>query len=61
MNIFKTFKLKWWQGSLLKLSMLAAGIAIGATWPEIFFGWTVTLWLIAIVAAVYITIIWWKQ
>ncbi len=61
MNIFKSFTLKWWQGSLLKIAMISLGVAIGATWPEIFIRWTSVLWLLSITLAVYISYIWLKQ
>ena len=61
MNIFKTFTLKWWQGSLLKISMILAGIAIGSTWPSLFNRWVVVLWSLSIILAVYITYVWWSQ
>ena len=61
MNIFKSFTLKWWQGSLLKIAMISLGIVIGATWPEIFVNWVTVLLIVSIVSASYITYIWWKQ
>lgn len=39
-NPFKSFTLKWWQGSLFKIALISLGIAIGANWPEIFAIWT---------------------
>jgi hypothetical protein len=61
MNLFKSFTLKWWQGSLFKLSMIAFGLAVGATWPELFVRWITVLWLFFIASGLYITWLWWKQ
>ncbi len=61
MNLFKTFTLRWWQASLFKISMLAAGIAIGAYWSSFFLSFLGALIVVAVVAGTYVTIIWWRQ
>lgn len=61
MNIFKTFKLTWWQGSIFKISMIALGIVIGAGWSDVFDELVIWFLIIFIVGASYITYIWWKQ
>ena len=61
MNLLKSFTLKWWQGSLLKISMLAAGIAIGAYWYNIFMPYLTWLIVIAVVLGAYVSYVWWKQ
>jgi hypothetical protein len=61
MNIFKNFTLKWWQAGIFKLALYSLGIAIGATWPEFFRGWTTLLLLVFLVSVSYVTYIWWKQ
>lgn len=61
MNPFKSFTLKWWQGSLLKIALISLGITIGATWQELFADWTGILLAIFLVLCGYITIVWWKQ
>ena len=45
MNPFRSYTLEWWQIGLLKISMIAFGIALGATWPGVFAGWLAPLWL----------------
>lgn len=60
-NIFKSFTLKWWETGLFKWCMLALGILIGATWPEVFNAWRTALLILFIVPCVYISWIWWKQ
>jgi len=61
MNIFKSFTLKWWQGSLFKWSLVSLGILIGATWPDVFNAWRTVLLTLFILPTVYISCIWWKQ
>jgi len=58
MNIFGTYALKWWQFSILKLSLLSLGIYIGATWPIFFASWAMWLLVIFIVTAVYLIYVW---
>ncbi len=54
MNPFKSYTLKWWQVGLLKVSMLALGLVVGATWPEAFATWTVLLWILFAILAAYL-------
>jgi hypothetical protein len=61
MNIFKSGTLKWHQAALLKVSVLAIGIAIGANWPELFVGYTIELVLIGVVLGLYLVPIWFKS
>ena len=61
MNIFKTFKLKWWQAGVFKLGMLALGIAIGTYWRDFFGPYLLILLIVAVVSLAYITYVWWKQ
>jgi len=60
-NIFKSFNLKWWQASLFKISMVAFGVALGTTWPEVFARWIFFIWLVFLTTAIYVTYIWWRQ
>lgn len=61
MNLFKSFTLTWWQGSLFKLALLCLGLAIGSTWPDLFWDWTAFLWVIFLLAGSYVTWIWYRQ
>jgi hypothetical protein len=61
MNVFKSFTLRWWQGSLFKFSMVALGIVLGATWPEIFRAWCSVLLVVFALPAAYLSWVWWKQ
>jgi hypothetical protein len=61
MNIFKTFKLKWWQAGVFKLAMLAIGIAIGTYWHDVFGAYLLILITVAVVSLAYITYVWWRQ
>lgn len=61
MKIFKTYDFQWWQIGLLKLSMVAFGLAVGATWPAAFAGSLTFLWIVFIVTAAYLTYVGLKQ
>lgn len=61
MKIFKSFTMKWWEGSLFKISMIAGGIAIGAYWYQIFVPFLVWFVVIAVLAGLYVSYAWWKQ
>jgi len=60
-NIYKSFTLKWWQTGLFKWSLLSFGIAVGATWSDVFSPWRGPLLAIGIVPGIYFMWIWWKQ
>ncbi len=61
MNPLKSFTLSWWQAGLLKLSMLALGLAVGATWPEVFVAWRNMLVVLFLVPAFYLSYVWLNQ
>ncbi len=45
------------QVGLLKVSMLALGLVVGATYPEAFATWTVLLWILFAIPAAYLTFV----
>ena len=55
MNVFRDYTIKWWQLSLLKVCMIALGLALGATWPGVVAPWTTLLWIVFVVPAAYLT------
>jgi len=63
MTYFKDYTFKWWQFSLLKVSLLALGILIGKTWPAVFSGTGINalLWVVFAVPAVYLAAVAYKQ
>jgi hypothetical protein len=61
MDIFRPFRMQWWQTGLFKVSMVSLGIALGANWPEFFSRWIVLLLLVFGVTALYIASVWWRQ
>jgi len=61
MKILKTWTLQWWQTSLFKLSMIALGILVGATWPEVLAPWRCVFAVLFAVPAAYLSWVWWKQ
>jgi hypothetical protein len=61
MNIFKSFTFTWWQGASFKWGIFLLGIAVGASWPEIFGAYVPALVVIAAVFLAYVTYVWWNQ
>ena len=61
MNPFKSFKLNWWEAASLIVGTLAAGIAIGTYWHDLFVGYLLVLIIIAVVDVAYYAIVWGKQ
>ncbi|MCE9541351.1 hypothetical protein K8R03_02205 [Candidatus Kaiserbacteria bacterium] len=61
MNMFKTFSMKWWQVGIFKLSLLSAGVAIGAYWPQVFAPYISALVIIAVIAGLYTWYTWSKE
>ena len=61
MNILKPITLLWWQVSIFKLSLISAGVYIGATWPELFEKWTTVILVIFIVTTLYLLPVWFKN
>ncbi len=61
MNPLKSFTLTWWQAGLLKLAMLALGLAIGSTWPHVFVAWRNLLVVLFLVPAFYLSYVWLNQ
>jgi hypothetical protein len=60
MNIFNSFTLKWWQAGLIKISTIALGITIGASWSDVFYEWRTVLLLVFILPSLYFLSYWWK-
>ncbi|OGQ56123.1 MAG: hypothetical protein A2W66_08360 [Deltaproteobacteria bacterium RIFCSPLOWO2_02_56_12] len=61
MNPFKSYVFTWWQLGLLKTSMLALGLALGATWPGAFARWRAILWVVFLIPAIYLMVISFQQ
>ena len=60
MNIFKDYKMPWYDMGALKWTTFLFGLYIGAVWPEFFAGWTNILLVLAIVGLVYLVGKYWK-
>lgn len=58
MNIFGNKTVTWWQVGLLKLSVGAFGVAVGAYWSDIFLPYLTPIIVIAIVSGLYIAYVW---
>lgn len=61
MNIFKSTQFTWWQLGMLKWSVLFIGIAIGATWPEIFVHYNIILLVIGLLLSIYPAMVWFRD
>jgi hypothetical protein len=60
-KIFKSYTFAWWQLGLLKISVLALGLAVGATWPDLFAGWRELLLVLFVAPAFYVSYVWIEQ
>lgn len=54
MKWFQDYTLAWWQIGLLKIAMIAFGLAAGASWPGAFQGWLLWLWAVFILLSAYL-------
>jgi hypothetical protein len=61
MRIFKSTTFTWWELGMLKWTGLSVGIAIGATWPDIFAHYAGALLIVAFVLAIRPTIAYFRQ
>jgi len=60
-KIFRSYTFAWWQLSLLKISVLALGLAVGSTWPDLFAGWRELLLVLFVAPAFYVSYVWIEQ
>jgi hypothetical protein len=61
LKIFRSYTFTWWQLSLLKISVLALGLAVGSTWPQLFTGWRELLLVLFVAPAFYVSYVWIEQ
>ena len=61
LKIFRSYTFTWWQLSLLKISVLALGLAVGSTWPQVFTGWRELLLVLFVAPAFYVSYVWIEQ
>ncbi len=61
MQIFRNVNFKWWQVSVLKISVLVFGIVVGATWPKEFEPYLTQFLAIALVLWIYLLYVWHSQ
>jgi len=61
MSIFKRSTYTWWQIGLLKLALVSIGIAIGASWSNVFLPYAVPLVILGVVLGLYLLAVWMKK
>jgi nitrogen fixation/metabolism regulation signal transduction histidine kinase len=61
MNILKPTTLTWYQLGALKWAVLLIGMAVGASWPELFAKYVLHLVAIGAVLSLYLIVVWLKQ
>ncbi len=61
MDIFKQTVFTWWQVGLLKWAVFLIGIAVGATWPEIFAQYTRACLVVGLIFSAYVGYVWFRQ
>ena len=61
MKIFKTVPMGTWEIGMVKFTVGTLGIAIGATWPNIFAPYTTMLFVAGILVGLYIFYAWAKK
>jgi len=61
MNLFSSRTLSWWQVSIIKVSVLCIGIAIGSYWSNVFVGHLTTLVALGVFLGVVSAFIWLKK
>ncbi len=59
-HIFGKKALTWWQVGILKISVLSAGILVGALWHEVFVPYSGPLLVLALGTGVYSAYVWGK-
>lgn len=58
MKIFKTVPMSTWEVGMVKFTVGSIGIAIGATWPNIFAPYATILFVAGILVGLYILYVW---
>jgi len=61
MDILKPTTLTWWQLGLLKWAVLFIGIAVGATWPDVFRQYVGLLLVVGLVISCYLGSVWFRN
>lgn len=60
-TLFSRRSYDWWQLGLLKLAVLLIGIAIGATWQDVFAPHIVAIAVIGVAVGLYCAFAWFRS
>jgi hypothetical protein len=60
-HFFKKFALTWWQAGLFKSSAIAFGIILGITFQELLTPLLPLMWIVFLVAGIWVVLIVSKQ
>jgi len=61
MRIFRPYLMSWWHVSLLKISMLIFGIAIGTAWPQFFAKFIAEACMVAVIPVSFLALVTLRQ
>ena len=61
MKLLKNTLMSTWDIGLIKLAVVCIGIAIGATWSNLFAPYTTLLFVVGILAGLYAGYVWMKK
>lgn len=61
MNLFKTFKLTWWQAAIFKLCTISVGILLAIYFRDFFTQYLSLVWIVFVISTIWIVYIWYRQ
>lgn len=60
-NLFGPWTIRWWETSILKVTLIAFGVAVGSYWPGIFREYVTLLVIVFAIGAIYTIWTWYRQ
>ena len=61
MKIFRDYTLRWWEISVLKLTVLSFGLLVGSQWPNVFLKYSTIPLVIFIAGTIYLVVVLFKK